>query len=164
MVHVYIKRWGCFIGAVLLQVLILNHIHIAGYATPYLYVYFILTFNTGVSRNVLMAWGFLLGLLIDIFSSTPGLNAAATVLLAFVCQPVLRLFSPKELENVVPGFGSLGVEVFVKYVAVVVLLHHAVLLGLEAFSFLNWPGLLLKVVLSSLLSIICILSVESFRR
>ena len=164
MVHVYIKRWGCFIGAVLLQVFILNHIHIAGYATPYLYVYFILKFNTGVSRNALMAWGFLLGLLIDIFSSTPGLNAATTVLLAFVCQPVLRLFSPKELENVVPGFGSLGVEVFVKYVAVAVLLHHAVLLGLEAFSFLNWPGLLLKVVLSSLLSIICILAVESFRR
>lgn len=164
MAHVYIRRLAGFIGAVLLQVFILNHIHIAGYATPYLYIYFLLKLNAGVSRNVLMFWGFFLGLLIDMFSSTPGLNAASAVLLAFVRQPVLRLFSPKELDNVTPSFGSLGTGVFVKYVVVAVLLHHAVLLGLEAFSFFDWPGLLLKIVLSSLFSIICILAIECLRR
>ena len=69
MVYVYIKRFAWFIGLVLLQVLVLNYIHIAGYATPFLYIYFILKLDTGVSRNELMLWGFFLGLCVDIFST-----------------------------------------------------------------------------------------------
>lgn len=42
MIITYIHRIGWFIGLVLLQVLILNNVHIAGYATPFLYIYFIL--------------------------------------------------------------------------------------------------------------------------
>ena len=69
---------------VLLQVLILNNVHIAGYATPFLYIYLILKFESDVPRNVLMLWAFFLGLSVDIFSDTPGMNASATVLLAFL--------------------------------------------------------------------------------
>ena len=39
MIITYIHRIGWFIGLVLLQVLILNNVHIAGYATPFLYFY-----------------------------------------------------------------------------------------------------------------------------
>lgn len=90
----YIHRIGWFVGLILLQVLILNNVHIAGVATPFLYVYFILKFNSGTSRNELMLWGFCIGLAIDIFSNTPGMNAAATVLLAFLRPLFLRLFTP----------------------------------------------------------------------
>ena len=48
MIITYIHRIGWFIGLVLLQVLILNNVHIAGYATPFLYIYFILKFASGV--------------------------------------------------------------------------------------------------------------------
>ncbi len=54
MIITYIHRIGWFIGLVLLQVLILNSVHIAGYATPFLYIYFILKFSSGTSRNELM--------------------------------------------------------------------------------------------------------------
>ena len=37
MIITYIHRIGWFVGLVLLQVLILNNVHIAGYATPFLY-------------------------------------------------------------------------------------------------------------------------------
>ena len=57
----YIHRIGWFVGLILLQVLILNNVHIAGVATPFLYVYFILKFNSGTSRNELMVWGFCMG-------------------------------------------------------------------------------------------------------
>lgn len=83
MIITYIHRIGWFIGLVLLQVLILNNVHIAGYATPFLYIYFILKFDSGTSRNELMLWAFFFGLTIDVFADTPGMNAAATVLLAF---------------------------------------------------------------------------------
>ena len=91
MIITYIHRIGWFIGLVLLQVLILNNVHIAGYATPFLYIYFILKFASGTSRNELMLWAFFFGLTIDIFADTPGMNAAATVLLAFLRPSLLRL-------------------------------------------------------------------------
>ena len=52
----YLQRIEWFIGLVLLQVLVLNHMHINGYATPFFFIYFILKYNSGVSRNVLMIW------------------------------------------------------------------------------------------------------------
>ena len=38
----YLQRIEWFIGLVLLQVLVLNHMHINGYATPFFFIYFIL--------------------------------------------------------------------------------------------------------------------------
>ena len=80
----YLHKIGWFVGLVLLQVLILNNVHIVGYATPFLYIYLILKFESDVPRNALMLWAFFLGLAVDILSDTPGMNAAATVLLAFL--------------------------------------------------------------------------------
>ena len=116
MIITYIHRIGWFIGLVLLQVLILNNVHIAGYATPFLYIYFILKFNSGTSRNELMLWAFFFGLTIDVFSDTPGMNAAATVLLAFLRPSLLRLFTPRDnQDNLVPSFKSMGITPFLKY-------------------------------------------------
>ena len=44
----YLHKIGWFVGLVLLQVLILNNVHIAGYATPFLYIYMILKFESDV--------------------------------------------------------------------------------------------------------------------
>lgn len=92
----YLQRIEWFIGLVLLQVLVLNHMHINGYATPFFFIYFILKYNSGVSRNVLMIWAFLLGLAVDIFGNTPGMNAAAATVLAFMREPILRLVTLRD--------------------------------------------------------------------
>ena len=48
--------------------------------------------------------GFFLGLAVDILSDTPGMNAAATVLLAFLRPTFLRLFVPRDtLDTLVTG-------------------------------------------------------------
>ena len=100
----YLHKIGWFIGLVLLQVLILNNVHIAGYATPFLYIYLILKFESDTPRNALMLWAFFLGLAVDVFSDTPGMNAAATVLLAFSRPTFLRLFVPRDtLDTLVPA-------------------------------------------------------------
>ena len=96
MLQNYLYKLGWFVGLVLFQVLVLNHVHIVGYATPFLYIFLILKFESSVSRNALMLWAFFLGLVIDVFSDTPGMNAAATVLLAFLRPLLLRLFVPRE--------------------------------------------------------------------
>ena len=137
----YIHRVGWFVGLILLQVLILNNVHIAGVATPFLYVYFILKFNS------------------------PGMNAAATVLLAFLRPLFLRLFTPRDtLDSIVPSLKSMGIASFLKYLVVSVFVHHFMLLTLEFFSFTSIPLLLLRVVSSTILTITCIMAVEGVRR
>lgn len=165
MIISYLNKVGWFIGLVLLQVLILNNVHILGFATPFLYVYLILKFDSGTSRNELMLWGFCLGLSIDIFSNTPGMNAAATVMLAFVRPLLLTLFTPRDNpDSLVPSFKSMGVSSFLKYLIVCVFVHHFVLLTLEFFSFTSIPLLLLRVVSSTILTVTCIMAVEGVRK
>ena len=76
-----------------------------------------------------MLWAFFLGLTVDIFSDTPGMNAAATVALAFLRPTFLRLFVPRDaFENIVPSIKSMGIVPFLKYLVVSVFIHHAILL------------------------------------
>lgn len=165
MVFNYLHKIGWFVGLVLLQVLILNNVHIAGYATPFLYIYLILKFESDVSRNALMVWAFFLGLSVDVFSDTPGMNASATVLLAFLRPTFLRLFVPRDtLDALIPSIRTMGVLPFLKYLIVSVFVHHAMLLTIEFFSFAHIGTLLLRIVASTLLTVACIMAVEGIRK
>ena len=142
----YLQRIEWFIGLVLLQVLVLNHMHINGYATPFFFIYFILKYNSGVSRNVLMIWAFLLGLTVDILGNTPGMNAAAATVLAFMREPVLRLVTLRDsVEDFEPGIKSMGFSPFFRYILLCTFLFCTILLVIDTFSFFNLPVLLLKI-------------------
>lgn len=161
----YLHRILWFIGLVLLQVLILNNVHIAGYATPFLYAYFILKFPSGTSRNGLMLWAFFLGLTIDVFSNTPGMNAAATVFLAFLRPSLLNLFVPRDIiDSIVPSFKTMGVASYIKYVIAGVFVQSFTLLSIEFFSFTSIWLLLLRVVACTLLTVVCILAIEGIKK
>lgn len=156
-----LHRIGWLIALTLLQVFILNRIHILGYATPYLYIYLILKLDTEMGRNAQMLWAFFAGLAVDIFADTPGMNAAATVLLAFLRPTLLRMFMPRDvLGNLIPSFDSIGVAAFVKYLIIAVLLHHTALITLEYFSLYRFAEVMLRVFACSLLTVVCILAIE----
>lgn len=157
----YLHKIGWLVALVLLQVLILNNLHIGGYATPFLYLYLILKFEADVPANRLMLWAFCLGIIVDIFSDTPGLNAASTVLIAFIRPTLLRLFVPRDLQDTfIPSIRSMGITSFLKYTITAILVHHAVLLSLEAFSFAHLPALLIHIASSTLFTMLCVLAIE----
>lgn len=165
MVINYLHKIGWFVGLVLLQVLILNNIDIAGYATPFLYIYLIVKFESDTPRNTLMLWAFFLGLAVDVFSDTPGMNAAASVLLAFMRPLLLRLFIPRDtLDVLAPAVHSMGVSPFLKYLIASILVHHGMLLTLEFFSFAHLGTLLLRILASTLLSVACLMAVEGVKK
>ena len=161
----YLHKVGWLVGLALLQVLILNNVHIAGYATPFLYVYLILKFESGISHNVLMLWAFALGLVVDVFSDTPGLNVSSTVLLAFVRPFYLRLFLSRDvLESIVPSVRTMWTSSFLKYLFACLLTHHFMLLVLEFFSFVHVGSLLLRILSSTLLTMACVMAFEGIRK
>ena len=160
---IYRLKW--FVGLVLVQVLILNQMHISGYATPFLYIYFILKINSKVGRNELMLWSFMLGLAVDIFGNTPGMNAASATCLAFSRNTFLKMVTLRSLdEDFEPGIKALGISAFLRYILLSCILYCTLFLMIDNFSFFNLPVLLLKIITSMATTFVCIFSVEAFGR
>jgi hypothetical protein len=107
-----------------------------------------------------MAFG--TGLLIDIFSNTPGLHAFSTVLIAFLRYPVFNIFtSIEEGANPTPSFHSFGVVPFISSIALLILIHHTALFMLEVCSF---GETIFRILINSLITILIILAIQSFVR
>lgn len=157
-------RIAWFIGLALVQALLLNNVCLFGLATPFIYVYFFLAMDRDVDHNALMAMAFLLGLAVDVFSNTPGVNAGASVLAAFIRPVLLRLFSPRdEYENFEPGIYTLGTWAFVRYATMVTLLHHTALFLLEDFSLAHLGHLSLRILCSATLTVLLVMAIEMVR-
>ncbi|NDV67538.1 rod shape-determining protein MreD [Dysgonomonas sp. 25] len=151
-----------FVILVLLQVLIFNRISLYAYATPYLYIYLIIKLPVGIQRNITLLVAFVLGFTIDIFSNTPGVNAAATTLAAFFRRPIQSvMFTLDDYEEKVPCLSLLG-WTFVKYVLLMVLIHHTALILLESFTLFNIEMQLLRILFSFILTSILIFILEGF--
>jgi rod shape-determining protein MreD len=151
-----------FIALVLLQVLVLNNIQFLGYINPYLYILFILALPVQTPRWLTLILAFILGITIDMFSNTGGMHASATVLVAFSRNGIINLFtSIDEGNNPTPSFYTFGVSAYIKYVIFLVLIHHATLFFLEAFSFTHFWIMLAKTILSSFVTILIILGIQS---
>ena len=149
-----------FIVLVLLQVLVFNRIALFGYATPFLFLYFILKLPTTLSANWTMTLSFLMGLIIDIFSNTPGMYALASVSIAFVRRTFIALVLQRGNEEVslVRSFGS---GYFSIYAFCVIFLFCILVFVIEAFSFFTPLILLLRILSSTLLTFILVLALES---
>jgi len=150
-----------FLLLVLLQVLVLNNIKFLGFINPYLYVLFIITLPINVPRVLLLLIAFLLGLSIDIFSNTLGVHAFSTVFVAFMRDPLIRLFAPRDnYEFASPSMQTFGINQFTKYAILMVLIHHIVLFTMEAFSFEHVGLLIIRIFLNSIFTLILLLSIE----
>ena len=150
---------------VLFQVLVLSNIQFLGYINPYLYILIILALPVQMPRWLTLILAFGLGLIIDTFTNTMGMHAFATVLVAFLRNGIIKLFtSIEEGNNPTPSFYSFGVSAYVKYVVVLVLIHHSTLLMLEAFSFVNFGITLIKIILSTAVTVLMILGIQSLSK
>lgn len=153
-----------FILLVLLQVLVLNNVQFLGYINPYLYILFILSLPVHTPRGFSLILAFALGLTIDTFSNTMGMHAFAAVLIAFLRNGVIKLFtSLEDGNNPTPSFYTFGVSAYVKYVVLMVFIHHSALFFLEAFSFSNFWFSLAKIILSSIVTILLIMGIQSIK-
>ena len=154
-----------FILLVLVQTLILNNIQFLGFVNPCLYLLFILSQPVRQSRVLTLILAFVLGITIDIFSNTLGMHTFATVFVAYIRIYVIRMFvSLDDGVNLVPTFKTFGIASYIKYLAVIVVVHHSLLFFLEAFSFVNFIQILIRIAASSVITILLIIGVRSLSR
>ena len=128
----------------LVQILVCNNMHVFGYASPILLVYMTMKCHRGASRESMLLWGFIIGLIFDIFSNTMGKGMAVCTLLAMMQPFLLRLFSPSEsVEMFVPSFKSMGLDRYLYYAFSNVFLFHLVFYILEDFSFSHFKTMMI---------------------
>jgi rod shape-determining protein MreD len=153
-----------FIFFTLIQVLVLNNIQLSGYVNPYLYILFIITLPFETPGWLLLLLGFSSGMVVDIFSNTPGMHASATVFLAFLRPYVLRLFAPREeyQPGTIPTISYYGISWFLRYSIILVLAHHSFLFFIEVFSLTHFFSTFLRIISSSVFTIILILIAQLF--
>lgn len=152
-----------YVLMVLAQVIVFNHICLFGYAVPLVFIYVILKLPVTMHVNWVLTISFLLGLTIDIFSDTQGMNALACTILGLSRKPVLRLYFPREdeMSTPQPSFRSLGVSVYLKYVFSISLIYCALFFFIETLSLFNPLRLFIKIASSSLLTFIIIIAIDS---
>lgn len=126
-----------FVLLVLLQVYVLNNIAFMGHLNPYLYILFILLLPLETPKWLLLISAFVLGLSIDYFSNTIGVNIAASLLVAYIRPGLIHALSPKiDLgQGVKIGIRDMGFGWFFMYSSILIIIHHVCLFLLETFRF-----------------------------
>ena len=137
---------------VLLQVFVMNNIHLFGIVISFVYLYIILKLPVDISRTSIILISFFTGLVIDIFSNTFGMHAAACTIAGFVRTPLLdRFVDVREVtDGSIPSYKLFGLGKFVRYAVLVVSIHHIALFAIESFSFFQ-PALMITRLLSSIM-------------
>ncbi|MBQ9215178.1 MAG: rod shape-determining protein MreD [Prevotella sp.] len=157
-------RLALFVGLCAVQVLILNHIHLFDVATPLLYIYFVFTFRRNYPRWMVLLWSFSLGLVMDVFTNTPGLAAGTMTLIGFLQPYLLELMLPRDAaDNLESSTYTLGIGKFSLMCLILTLLYCLVFYALEAFTFFEWLLWLERVGGSAALTLILVIVIDSVR-
>lgn len=158
---IILKEIFLFVVLILFQVLLFNRIALFGVAVPILYIYFLIKLPVGRNRFYVIILSFLMGLIIDVFLNTPGINAAAVTIVATFRSNILNLFYSKiETENHTPAIHSFT-SAFIKYTIAMVLLHQTLLFLIEAVTLFNLFDTLIRIGASSLLTVIIIFAIDA---
>ena len=155
-----------FMFFVLLQTLVIDHIRLFGIVTPFVYVYVILKFRTSTSRSSVILLSFLLGLVIDIFSNTFGIHAAACTFIGFIRDPLLNQFVDlKELpDKSVPSYQLFGFGKFFRYTLILVAFHHVILFLIDYLGLHQLVMMMTRMLASIGITLLLIFIVESFNQ
>lgn len=159
MIKIIFRNIIRFVVLILLQVWVLNNIQLSGYINPYMYVLFILLLPFETPKWITLMSSFALGLVVDMFSNTPGIHASASVFMAFFRPFVLQSISPRDgfETGTFPRVYYYGIKWFFKYTLLLVFLHHLFLFTVEVFNFYNFHLTIWRTVLSTLFSTLLIL-------
>lgn len=149
-----------------IQIFLLNRISVLWCAIPYVYIIMIMICDPNGSVSGRLVSAFCMGLVVDIFSDTPGVQAAALTLLAFLQPSLIRLFMTLDKrDHIVPGAGSMGWVSYPVYILICTLIFVLTVALLSSVSSPDWITLTVGVVLSTLMSVALILCIELvFRR
>lgn len=150
-----------FFFIIFMQVFVLNKIPpLHQFIVPYFYFVFILWLPFKIGRTALLFISFATGMVVDMFFKTPGLHAAACVLVGYLRPYLINLLLPKEATdwgNEEPTKKTMGSVPYATYLIILTILHHFYLILLEWMQFGSFLYFIGKLIATSMVSLLLIL-------
>lgn len=140
---------------VMLQVFILNRIVVMDRYIPVVYPIFVMFYPFNRDQFQFLGLSFLLGLSIDIFAGTWGINSFATVFIAFIRTLIFK--SSSDSNSGFFSFVSLRWTQFLGFIFTNILVHQLWVQSMEHFKFNRLLEIMLNVLFTSILSFVFVL-------
>lgn len=148
---------------VLAQAVIFNNLVLFGMAVPLVFVYAIISMPITWPTNLSVTIGFLLGLTVDIFSNTYGVNALSCTVLAFARKPIFHLYVQRDddLAGLKPSQRSMGSAAFLKFMVTMTVAYCALALTVDSLAVFSFWRILLQIITSSIFTSALIYALDS---
>ena len=152
------KQIGRYILVMLLQVLLFDQLQLWGACHPYIYLLCLLMMPITLPPIANMLIGAGIGLIMDMFCNSLGVHMAGCILIMFMRPYLLgMILNDKDRLNEQVSLRSIGMEAFIKYVVILVLIHHLTVFSLAAWSWYHIGFVLLETAVSSAITIFVII-------
>lgn len=158
-----INTLALFILLVILQVVIFNNLVLFNSAIALVFLYLLVEMPIAISTNTMLFVGFLLGITIDIFQDTPGLNSMCCTIVAFARRPIFHLYVPRD-EDVSERrlcIRTLGAPTYLKYMVTLVLIYCTLYFSIETFGFFDFGRLITRIIASTLFTFVVLYAMDS---
>ncbi|MEO9868976.1 hypothetical protein [Ekhidna sp.] len=136
----------------LAQLPLVHRITLFDKAFGFFYVGFLLLLPRTLSRSYLMIIGFFSGLLVDVFTNTPGIHASASVLVLFLRNFWLNVIYQESQELFNLNVSSLKKSGFLYFIFPLVFIHHLTIFIVENGGLHLFGMVFTKVLFSSIFS------------
>jgi hypothetical protein len=146
-----------FVVFVVFQILLLNRLVLFENAFAFFYVGFILFLPRTLGMGYQLIIAFLVGLLIDVFSNTPGMHAGITLFIAYVKGFWMDIINEESREFNLVNIYTLKLFGLLGYMVPLILIHHLLLFIIENGGFHLFGQLVNKSIASTLFSSVLIL-------
>ena len=158
------KQIGRYILVMILQVLLFDQLQLLGVCHPYIYVLCLLMMPITLSHSADMIIGAVVGLIMDTFCNSMGIHTAACIFIMFI-RPYLigAIVNDKDRLNEQISLRSLGMEALLRYVVILVVIHHLIVFLLAAWNWAHIGFVLVETLVSSLVTIFIIIGYNSLR-
>ena len=139
-----------------LQIFVLNKITLFGKFTPVLYPVFVMFYPFFRNQFQFLGLSFLLGLCVDAFLGTWGINAFATTVIAYFRTIIFRTSTDTTTDFF--SFQSIQWTQFIFFIITSIFIHQFLVQFIEFFKFNRFFEILFNVIVTSIISFVFILA------
>lgn len=140
-----------FFSLLILQISVVNYINFGGYINPQVYILYVIFFPYYYgNKSYLLLSSFFLGISIDFFMNSGGINAFSLTTIAYIRQSLFDFLLGKQdvKKNIdLTKFPSIKT---IFYIFTITFIHHTILFWLENFSFNELGSMTIRILLSTL--------------
>ncbi|MCH5218978.1 MAG: rod shape-determining protein MreD [Muribaculaceae bacterium] len=152
-----------FIVLILCQAIIFNNLVLWNTAVAFVFLYLIVELPITISTNAMLTIGFVLGLSVDVFQDTAGLNALTCTICCFLRKPLYHLYVPGDEDYAGRRLciATMGALNYFKYMVTLVLLYSTVYFLVESVGHAPITRLMTRILASAAFTLTVIYAIDS---